>query len=83
MGHNLRRGNFAVEIFFDPITSYEIRQLVAAVMTGGNWTKELDPFSNSPIITDIDPSTYPTMETIESFLTQENLQSVGFHCGTT
>ena len=70
-------GNFAVEIFFDPITSYEIRQLVAAVMTGGNWTKELDPFSNSPIITDIDPSTYPTMETIESFLTQENLQSVG------
>ena len=52
-------GNFAVEIFFDPITSYEIRQLVAAVMTGGNWTKELDPFSNSPIITDIDPSTYP------------------------
>ena len=54
-----------------------------AVMTGGNWTKELDPFSNSPIITDIDPSTYPTMETIGIFPYPGKPSIRWFHCGTT
>jgi hypothetical protein len=69
-------GNYAFEIFLDQ-GGVEIRQLVGVTEVAGNWERSINQ-NGQQVIYPISSAYFPTLESIEAWTVQQNLEPIGF-----
>jgi hypothetical protein len=69
-------GNYAFEIFLDQ-GGVEIRQLVGVTVVAGNWERSIN-HNGQQVIYPISSAYFPTLESIEAWTVQQNLEPIGF-----
>ena len=70
-------GTYAIEIFVDPIDEIERRMLVKAILVADAWERELDS-SGDPLELPISSAHFPSIDSIESYFDNQNLEPIGF-----
>ena len=71
-------GDYGVEIFYDSVSAFEVRQLVPAVFSDGNWSRQVDLYGNPVEATALSTSLFPTNDDVDNFLVTEALTPTGF-----
>ena len=70
-------GTYAIEIFVDPVDQIEKRMLVKAILVAGAWQREFDS-SGDPLELPISSAHFPSIDSIESYFDNQNLEPIGF-----